>query len=69
MGHLATLQEAAVELISKYFGQSTAEIYAQFFSGETDSAIVVSVNEIMVDYIGEEKAKDEIINYMGHLIS
>ena len=54
------LQIAAVDLISKYFGQNTAEVYNKFFVDETDSAIVASVNEILSDYIGKEKAESEI---------
>jgi phage gp37-like protein len=66
MGQLSTLQQAAIDLISKYFGQSTAELYNGFFSGESDLSIINSVNEIMVDYLGEKKAKEEIMKYMGH---
>ncbi len=60
MEQISKLQTAAVNLISKYFGQSTAEIYTHFFSGEPDDVIITSLNEIMVDYVGENKAKSEI---------
>ncbi|MFZ2125099.1 MAG: hypothetical protein WA087_03930 [Candidatus Saccharimonadales bacterium] len=66
MEQTSTLQEAAVGLVSKYFGQSTAEIYNGFFDGESDGDILTSVNEIMVEYLGEKKAKDEINKFMGH---
>lgn len=56
----SNLQQAAVGLISKYFGQGTAEIYTQFFYDSTDHTIIKSVHEILVDYIGEKKADDEI---------
>ena len=65
MEQVSKLQTAAVDLISKYFGQSTAEVYGQFFAGEPDSVIITSINEIMVDYVGEEKAKDEISKIVG----
>lgn len=67
MEQVSKLQKAAVDLISKYFGQSTAETYNHFFDGESDEDILVSVNEIMVDYLGEKKTKDEINNIMRNL--
>ena len=60
MDQTSKLQKAAVDLILKYFGQSTAEVYAKFFNGENDSEITNSLTEIMTDYIGEAKAKAEI---------
>ena len=60
MEQASKLNTAALGLISKYFGQSTAEVYGQFFSGEPDDVIITSLSEIMVDYVGEEKAKAEI---------
>ncbi len=67
MDQVSQLQTAAVSLISKYFGQSTAEVYGQFFSGEPDSVITISISEIMIDYVGEEKANYEISKLMEHL--
>ena len=67
MEQTAKLQKAAVDLILKYFGQSTAEVYAKFFNGETDTEITNSVTEIMTDYIGETKAKAEISKIMEGL--
>lgn len=61
------MQKKAADLVSKYFGQSTAEIYNHFFDGESDESIVISVNEIMVEYLGEKKAKEEINRYMETL--
>ena len=60
MEQVSKFHKAAVDLISKYFGQSTAEVYDKFFTGEPDSVIITSINEIMVDYIGQEKATYEI---------
>ncbi len=60
MNESSKLQQAAVELISKYFGQNTAKVYDKFFVDESDSAIVVSVNSILSDYIGKTKAEEEI---------
>ncbi len=60
MDQTSKLHTAALDLISKYFGQSTAEVYGQFFSGEPDDVIITSINEIMADYVGEEKSKAEI---------
>jgi 2',3'-cyclic-nucleotide 2'-phosphodiesterase (5'-nucleotidase family) len=67
MQQISKLQKAAVDLVSKYFGQSTAEMYNGFFAGESDSNIVASVNEIMVEYLGENKAKEEIKKFMENL--
>ncbi len=64
MDQVSRLHTAALGLISKYFGQTTAEVYDQFFSGEPDSVITTSINEIMVDYIGQEKANYEISKIM-----
>ena len=60
MDQPSKLHTAALDLISKYFGQSTAEVYDKFFTGEPDSVIITTINEIMVDYIGQEKATYEI---------
>jgi hypothetical protein len=65
MRQVSKLQNAAVGLVSKYFGQSTAEIYNHFFDGESDEDILASVKEIMVEYLGEKKAKEEINKYIG----
>ena len=67
MEQASKLQTAAIDLISKYFGQSTAEIYTHFFSGEPDDVIITSLNEIMADYVGEEKAKTEIDKIVGEV--
>jgi len=67
MEQTSKLQKAAVELVSKYFGQSTAETYNHFFDNEPDESILTSVREIMVDYIGKKKAEDEIKKIMEHL--
>ncbi len=67
MEQTSKLQTVALNLISKYFGQSTAEVYGQFFSGEPDDVITNSLSEIMVDYVGEEKAKAEISKIMKNL--
>ena len=64
MEQTSKLQEVAVDLVLKYFGQSTAEIYNHFFDGESDEDILSSVNEIMVEYLGEKKAKEEIDKYI-----
>ena len=66
MEQALALQKSALGLISKYFGQSTADLYNGFFAGESDYEIMTSVNEIMVDYLGENKAKEEIMKYMGN---
>ena len=63
MEQTSKLQKAAVDLILKYFGQSTAEVYAKFFNGENDSEITNSLTEIMTDYIGETKAKADVVRY------
>ena len=68
MEQASKLQTAAIDLISKYFGQSTAEIYTHFFSGEPDDVIITSLSEIMVDYVGEEKAKAEINKMTGGVV-
>ena len=67
MEQTSKLQTAAVDLISKYFGQSTADVYNQFFTGESDTVITNSINEIMSDYIGKDKANDEIKKVMESL--
>jgi hypothetical protein len=67
MNQTSELQKSAIDLISKYFGQSTAEVYDHFFDGEPDSVITTSVNEIMVEYLGEKKAKEEIDKFMEPL--
>jgi hypothetical protein len=66
MGQTSKFQKTAVDLVSKYFGQSTAEIYNHFFDGESDSDILISLNEIMVGYLGEKKAKEEINKFTGY---
>jgi len=60
MSKAPKLKEAAVDLISKYFGQNTASVYDKFFTDEPDSTIVTSINSILRDYIGKEKADEEI---------
>jgi hypothetical protein len=65
MEEKSKLQKTAVDLVLKYFGQSTAEIYNHFFDGESDEDILASVSEIMIEYLGEKKAKEEIDKYMG----
>jgi hypothetical protein len=67
MEQASKLHTSALDLIAKYFGQSTAEVYDKFFTGEPDSVIITSINEIMVDYVGEEKAKTEISKIMENL--
>jgi hypothetical protein len=64
MEQTSKLQKVAVDLVLKYFGQGTAEIYNHFFDGESDEDILSSVNEIMVEYLGEKKAKEEIDKYI-----
>jgi hypothetical protein len=66
MEQTSELQKEAVDMVSKYFGQSTADIYNKFFVGESDSEILASISEIMVEYLGENKAKEEINRLMGH---
>lgn len=60
MEQVSKYKKPAVDLIAKYFGQGTAEIYTQFFYDSTDKTIIKSLHEILVDYIGEKKANDEI---------
>jgi hypothetical protein len=65
MDQTTTPQKSAVELVSKYFGQKTADIYNHFFDGESEDSISASLNELMIEYLGEQKAKEEINKYMG----
>ena len=54
-------KEVAVSLITKHLGQIAGRMYREFYTGKPMNQVEQSVTEIMIEYLGEPKAKQELI--------
>jgi len=56
-----TKEEIQVEIISlygKYFGSITAKNYSTFYADKDLHTILISAEELFIEYAGETKAKE-----------
>ena len=56
----ALFKKAISELFLKYFGKSTAEAYSSLYENKSDDFVMLSIGEILIEYLGKEKAHEEI---------
>lgn len=54
------LKKDVYEMLLKYFGRSTAEIYLYSHKDKSDDFIILSLTELLTKYLGKEKAQEEI---------
>jgi len=50
----------AVKIITYNFGPTTARMYGEFYKNMSESVVLVSVKELLVEAVGEVKAKEEV---------
>jgi hypothetical protein len=55
-----SIKKEAIRIIGKYFGNQTADLYANFYDDKTDEVVLASIEEMLVDFIGKEKTEQEI---------
>ncbi|MDO8241283.1 MAG: hypothetical protein Q7T51_04880 [Candidatus Moranbacteria bacterium] len=53
-------QKDIYELFLKYFGRSTAEAYVGLYADKSEDFILLSITELLTEYLGKEKAQEEI---------
>ncbi len=51
-----SIREKALHLISKYFGTTAEDLYRKFYEDKSDEVIIDSVEELLIEYLGEKKA-------------
>lgn len=54
------LKQKAVQLISENFGESTAKLYDDYYSGKSDKEIKTSVKELLTELVGPKNAKKQL---------
>jgi len=51
------IKQKALAALTTYLGDSTARLYRQFYADKSDDVILISVRELLTEYIGDEKAQ------------
>lgn len=54
------IRKAVVELLRRFFGDETADMYENFFQDEDAETILQSAKELLTEVLGEQKAEEEI---------
>jgi hypothetical protein len=57
---MSNVKKNSIEIISKHFGQRIAELYKANFEDKEDDVVLVIMQELLVDYLGEDQAQKEI---------
>ncbi len=57
---MSNVKKNSIEIISKHFGQRIAELYKANFEDKRDDVVLVIMQELLVDYLGEDQAQKEI---------
>ena len=55
------IKTKAVELIKNYMGNETAKLYAGFYQDQEEENVLMSVSELLTEYIGSSQAKEVLI--------
>lgn len=53
-----------VEIIRNYMGDTMAQMYSKFYENKDNHLILDSVNELLIEFVGPQKAS-EIISTSG----
>ena len=54
------LKKEAAEVISKYFGQHTAELYETFYADKPDETVLFSLEELLTEHLGEKETRKQV---------
>lgn len=57
------LNRKAIEIISTHFGESMATMYRHFYVGKSNELILNSLTELLIEYLGEYGAQQELKKY------
>jgi hypothetical protein len=60
------LKKEATELLLKYFGHITAEAYTDLYQDRSKDFILLSLSDLLTEYLGEEKAQEELDKLKKH---
>lgn len=54
-------KQKAVLIIKEYLGESTAQLYNDFYANKEESIILDSIKELLAEFLGDEPAKQIIV--------
>lgn len=54
------VKDQAVKLISESLGEVTAKSYAEFYKDKNDEIVKASVQELLIEVLGERKALEKM---------
>lgn len=56
----------AIDLITEQLGSVVSDGYVEFYKTKNDDEVLVSVSDLMIEVLGEKRAKEELKKY--HLL-
>ncbi|HCI05358.1 MAG: hypothetical protein UX26_C0027G0006 [Parcubacteria group bacterium GW2011_GWC1_45_9] len=62
MPEQSLIKTKAVEIISDYMGEDTAKMYSEFYQTQSDDVILVSITQLMTEYVGDVQTKEILEN-------
>jgi hypothetical protein len=54
-------KQKAVLIIKDYLGESTAQLYKNFYENKEELIILASIKELLIEFLGDEQAKQIFI--------
>jgi hypothetical protein len=52
----------AIAIISDYLGVTTGKLYAKFYDKQDDKTVILSVKELLIEYLGTDRANEILMN-------
>jgi hypothetical protein len=55
------VKQKVIHIIGDYLGDSTAQLYKEFYQNKDDSLILISIKELLIEYLGEAPTQQILI--------
>ncbi len=67
-GEKSRIKTVAIEIIKNYIGDTTAQLYVDFYQKQDDAMVMASLSELLEEYVGPDQAS-EILKKNGLAIT
>ncbi|OGG08945.1 hypothetical protein A2154_03675 [Candidatus Gottesmanbacteria bacterium RBG_16_43_7] len=57
------IKKMAIQILHDYLGVTTSKLYKNFYMNQTEEMVLISLKELLTEYIGESQARDAFIRY------
>lgn len=52
------IKTVAIEIIKNYIGDTTAQLYVDFYKKQEEAMVIASLSELLEEYVGTDQASE-----------